>query len=594
MPDRKYRYEREDVAKEEVGRTDIGRPARWLLVMAFVALIAAVPALQHLSEVRAYLAGRRDSPLPQAYDMLHGPARAWDAAREEKRGLAYEFYTANAVLLREINAYEDALEDQSVLGHALRPPAQLFLASWLGAGNEEAYCGRGGWLFYRPGIDYVSGPGFLEAGQMARRAAGGSEWQAAPQPDPRRAILDFHRQLSARGIRLVVMPTPVKPVVHPEKFSSRYAACREPVQNASYAAFLRDLREAGVLVFDCSDALVAAKLQTGRLQYLSDDTHWRPEVVERVAAELASFVREHVDLPPVPAPAYRFDRAPVENLGDVARMLELPAWQRAYPPERAGIRQVLSPERGPWRAAPSADVLFLGDSFSNVYSLEPMGWGESAGLVEQTSAALARPLDRIVRNDSGAYATRDILARDLARGRDRLAGKRVVVWQFASRELAVGDWRLIEMTLGRPAPGGVFVPAPGPAAVVRATVEAASTVPRPGTVPYKDHILALHLVDLEDENGPMKDAQAVVYMWSMRDNAWTGAARCRAGDQVTVRLRPWSEMELSLDGINRSELSDPDLALEEPCWGEPVEGLPAARAALSLRTLAADLWPAAV
>jgi hypothetical protein len=53
-------------------------------------------------------------------------------------------------------------------------------------------------------------------------------------------------------------------------------------------------------------------------------------------------------------------------------------------------------------------------------------------------------------------------------------------------------------------------------------------------------------------------------------------------------------MEPSLGGINRSELSDPDLALEEPCWGEPVAALPAARAALSLRSLADDLWPAIV
>ena len=30
---------------------------------------------------------------------------------------------------------------------------------------------------------------------------------------------------------------------------------------------------------------------------------------------------------------------------------------------------------------------------------------------------------------------------------DRLADKKVVVWQFAARELAVGDWKLLDMTL---------------------------------------------------------------------------------------------------------------------------------------------------
>jgi len=37
------------------------------------------------------------------------------------------------------------------------------------------------------------------------------------------------------------------------------------------------------------------------------------------------------------------------------------------------------------------------------------------------SVALRRPVDRIVQNDEGAFATRARLARDLAGGTDRLA-----------------------------------------------------------------------------------------------------------------------------------------------------------------------------
>ena len=83
----------------------------------------------------------------------------------------------------------------------------------------------------------------------------------------------------------------------------------------------------------------------------------------------------------------------------------------------------------------------LGDSFSNIYSLESMGWGTSAGLVEQLSYALRRPIDRLVQNDEGAFATRAMLQRDPA----RLDGKRVVVYQFAARELAGGDWKVIRL-----------------------------------------------------------------------------------------------------------------------------------------------------
>jgi len=80
-----------------------------------------------------------------------------------------------------------------------------------------------------------------------------------------------------------------------------------------------------------------------------------------------------------------------------------------------------------------------------MYSLATLGWGESAGFAEQLSYTLQRPIDRIVQNDQGAHATRGLLARELGRGADRLAGKRVVIWQFAARELAFGDWRVIQL-----------------------------------------------------------------------------------------------------------------------------------------------------
>jgi alginate O-acetyltransferase complex protein AlgJ len=76
-----------------------------------------------------------------------------------------------------------------------------------------------------------------------------------------------------------------------------------------------------------------------------------------------------------------------------------------------------------------------------------MGWGGAAGLGPHLSLELARPLDVIAQNDSGAFATRQALARELAAGSDRLAGKRVVIWQFAARELSVGDWKLMDYAL---------------------------------------------------------------------------------------------------------------------------------------------------
>ncbi|MGH9159796.1 MAG: hypothetical protein ACRD2X_07390 [Vicinamibacteraceae bacterium] len=117
----------------------------------------------------------------------------------------------------------------------------------------------------------------------------------------------------------------------------------------------------------------------------------------------------------------------------------------SYPPESIWLRRVVEPDDRPWRSSPSADVLRLGDSFTNIYSLASMRWGSAAGFAEQLSFGLQRPIDRIVQNDDGAAATRAIVHRRLGGGADPLAGKRVVIHQFAARELAFGDWRLIPL-----------------------------------------------------------------------------------------------------------------------------------------------------
>jgi alginate O-acetyltransferase complex protein AlgJ len=122
-------------------------------------------------------------------------------------------------------------------------------------------------------------------------------------------------------------------------------------------------------------------------------------------------------------------------------MLDLPGGQTLYPTESVWLRRVLESDSQPWRPSRSADVLVLGDSFSNIFSLASMGWGDAAGLVEQVSYLLRRPVDRLVQNDQGAFATRSMLRQP---GVDRLAGKRVVIYEFATRELAFGDWQILK------------------------------------------------------------------------------------------------------------------------------------------------------
>jgi alginate O-acetyltransferase complex protein AlgJ len=522
--------------------------------------------VQHVAEWRTGLAAQGVWVLPSCYDLVRtlppalaplGAGGGWvSRVRQADRGV-----------LRELRAYEDRLAEDSVCARAVRPWVQYAVTRWLGTGNEKAYCGRRPWLFYRPDVDYVTGAPFLAPATQARRVAASREWETPPQPDPLAAILRFRGQLAARGIRLIVMPTPVKPTIQPAALASGRKTAA-PVQNLSHAALVRALEREGVMVFDVAPALASAAQDTGRPPYLQADTHWRPEAVGLAAARLREYIAARALLPPAASAGYAAADVEVAGHGDVARMLDLPAGQTLFPIEQVRLRQIVDARRQLWRSEATADVLVLGDSFSNIYSLEGLGWGEAAGFVEQLSFALQRPLDRIVRNDNGAYATRAELARELARGRDRLAGKRLVIWQFAARELSHGDWRNVELALGAPPPAGFLVLAPGAEADVRGTVAAVSPVPRPGTVPYKDHILSLHLVDIEGAAEAPANAQALVYLWSMRNNRWTAAARYRPGDTVVLRLRPWADVAARCDGFNRSELDDTALQMQAPCWGE--------------------------
>ncbi len=429
---------REEAARIEAGHTDVTPAVARALVVCFLLVVAALPAVEW--------AGLRASDAPSPWARL---LPEMGLGRPLSRGVLSWFWEgvvpANRAVLASVNAFETALEDQSPVGQILRPPTQAVLSGRLGAGNERVYVGRDGWLFYRPDVEYATGRGFLDPSQMARRIAAASEFETAPQPDPRPAILQFARDLAARGITLILMPTPVKPTVHPGRLASSLSGAADPVQNASYAAFIEELRQAGVLVFDPAPGIVLAHRSTGQPQYLRTDTHWRPEAMQRAAEALAVFLRAHVELPEAPSPGYTTQPREARETGDIATMLDLPAGQTLYPPETVPLRFVVGPDGDAWRPSRDAGVLVLGDSFSNIYSLPALGWGEGAGFVEQLSVALDRPIDRIVQNDRAASATRAMLARETGGAGGRLSATRVVVWQFATRELAFGDWVVLPL-----------------------------------------------------------------------------------------------------------------------------------------------------
>jgi hypothetical protein len=575
MADPKKPLSREEVAAVEVGHTTITRGLALAMLGVFIVLIALVPLIQHVLDLRAFQAGDRENAWPDSLSIFQQAPSAVAGGEG--------VFASNRKLLKAIADYESDLEDESVLTKTLLSPVQEVLTKWLGVGNEQAYIGKEGYLFYRPGFDHVTGPPFLDPKRLERVAKAGKR-----QPDPVKAILDFKEQLEERGIQLIVWPVSVKPSVAPQGLGGHglhemphpvpmlNPSLHKPAVGAedmfSSDGFLGLLMGNGVETHhDLFMSLRSPDL------YLKTDTHWKPQHMEALVGDLARYVTNFV--PARASSGYTRGEEEVTSLGDIAAMLQLPPDQTLFPPETVTIHPVKTAGGRPWRSREDSDVLLLGDSFANIYSVTNMNWGGAAGLAEQLSFHLQRPVDKLCINDNGSYASRELLQAELRAGKDRLAGKKVVIWEFAARELSLGDWKLLDMSLGEPVESreDFYVPESGTSNLVGAVVAGRSFVPRPGSVPYKDHICVLHLKELSDLDGTPLQGQAAVYTWSMRDNLITPAGKVKPGERITLRLQPWHELSDKLGSINKSEIDDDAFLLAEFCWGEPVESPSLAR-----------------
>ncbi|MFB3902456.1 MAG: hypothetical protein ACE15E_03325 [Acidobacteriota bacterium] len=425
---------REEIAQREVGHTSVTPAVSRFLVFSFLLVIVAVPVANHVAEGwRQAVAG--GEVRPTTLTLFDGFPALDEVLQMSKEGPVDAVFEVNRRVLAAITSWESALRKTSATSQALLPAAQNLISGYLGGGNEKAYCGADGWFFYRPEIEYLTGPGFLEPRALLDRLRAAKDGRTAVQPDPTKAILEFNRFLARQGIRLVVMPVPIKPVIYPERFANRALHKAPPLQNASFGDFKARLEAAGIAVLDLAPSLVEEK-KRGANVYLATATHWTPAGARVAALWLAALIRSSVPLPAGRTVDYRKRVARVSNVGDTARMIGLPV------SETVEIEQVLSADGQPWAASPQAQILCLGDSFSNIDSLRGMGWGESAGLVEHLSAELGQPIDAIVVNDNGAFATREQLSLAEGGAGDRLKNKKLVVYEFTMRELTTGDWKL--------------------------------------------------------------------------------------------------------------------------------------------------------
>ena len=221
---------------------------------------------------------------------------------------------------RYLRAFENKIDDESAIVLALRPKYQL--AVWnlfsdpgekvvLGAAGDciGAGCGRDTaaasdrWLFYRQDVEFLVQPSPLDV-------------RSAKLDNPVKAIERFRDQLKAKGVELLVVVTPGKPSIYPERLTGKNSDAAGTAAGENAAAvgnaanlenavglqshgkkILDSLTRAGFNTVDLYTPLLAAKSRDaveGPL-YLNDDTHWTPRGAELAAREIAEKVNAMVD-----------------------------------------------------------------------------------------------------------------------------------------------------------------------------------------------------------------------------------------------------------------------------------------------------------
>lgn len=536
MEEKNKKLSREEIAIIEVGETNISYKNQKILIIFFLLFISIAPVIQLIiprvnNNNLEYIVSNNTQQADSLYSVFD------------------KFSAYNSYLQTKLENFENNLEDNSVYREAIIPITQAGLFKIFTTGNENAWIGDE-YLYYKDANSYLTQPGFLEKEQLEKR-----QKEASIQPNPINAIIDFKNQLAKRGIKLIIVPAPPK-----ASFVLRNG--NDVLNNESYNKFVIKLKKEGVIVCDLFKLLENRNFEnSGFLKY---DTHWSPETIKVVSEEVSklldslSIQKGKTD--------YLTKKIEIQNYGDIVDMLNLNNNSHFFKPQTIEIEQVLE-NNFLFKPSKQSDILFLGDSYSNIYSMETMNWGASAGLSEHISKKMHRPIDRIIMNDAGAYATRQELSNDMKRGRDRLYNKKVVIWEFAARELSVGEWKILDMEVDEKYTSQFFIPEKNSSYFVTGIVKETSSIPIPGSVPYKDHITSVHISNLKNIHNQNELGEAIVYLSSMEDNKWTNAARLRNGQKIKLNIYNWYDYSNKYGSINRSELQDDELSLEEPCWG---------------------------
>lgn len=352
-----------------------------------------------------------------------------------------------------LRAYEDELEERSILAQTVRPVMQIVRYVLLRDAGSKVIAGRDGWLFYRPGVEYLYRPSIYD-----QRSRNVDYNDVAVEDDPVAVMADFKRQLASRGIDLLVVIVPGKGSVYPDMLNERIPPDTVSEFSPSVPLMAR-LRRHGIAVTDLFGPFRKERMNDslhGDSLYMAKDTHWRSRGLRLAAYHVARAIKKHgwYDDPHTLV-SYSMDTVTVKRTGDVGTMTGLTGssvgrFRISFEPEMVTcfpIRHNYLNESGEItkRVAFRNDfkrsrILVLGDSFSRIYQTDAPG---GAGWIAHLAYELSEPVGSLV-NDGGAST---LVREKLVRNMKVLKDKRLVVWEFVERDLRYGEsgWKMLSL-----------------------------------------------------------------------------------------------------------------------------------------------------
>lgn len=302
------------------------------------------------------------------------------------------------------------------------PNVTQMLLTWLGGeGSREVHVGRVEWLFARS-----------EISALHSRL---STDDAARTPPAVQFVIDTAAKLKEQGVPLLLVTVPGKATIYPEFIAAR--KFEAPLPHSRQAALHDQLRAAGIGLLDLTPEMWRLKVR--KQVFFQQDSHWTPDAMKLMAESILKHVRSaHPRLLAQPAQTPMVDVRLLDRASHGALVEKLGvAWpDRIFSQEQVTLVSVIGLE-----PRPDAPIALAGGSPARVFDDPALGFATEeelaasrplkAGIGSQLAVLFNQPLDITTDASSSLAAMRALIARP----KDEIAKKKLVIWLLAAEEL---------------------------------------------------------------------------------------------------------------------------------------------------------------